>query len=599
MLTNFFKFKTSYSDFQEKADFLIKKLKDKKVVFYGIGDELEQYLNKYNFKSLNIVSLCDKNIKENEEFYGIKAIGSNQLKDLSFDYILIAQDNLWRAKRFLEEELGVDKNKIIDLLRDETFDYEINSNYLKKIKFKKQLNKLSKKFKNKKIVVYGANSLFKAAKDNYDFSKLNIIAICDMKFKMRKNGEKYCGISVCAPYEIKNYNPDYVLVFEKYLPLEIMELLYFTSLKNSEIKIISALKKPLIKTISEILSENKPPKVIPSKTKYKRIANFLFNRYTSKFKYNTYAPYEIPTSARIDACSICQLHCSECFMTKYDHSAIGDGWLKFSDFKKFVDENPNIRQISLSNNGEVFLNPELVPILEYAYKKNVKLDAFTGVNLNTLSDEVAEALVKYQFDFMYLSIDGASQETYSKYRQKGDFNKVIENIKKINSYKKQYNSEFPKMGWKFILFNHNEHEIVKAKEIAKSLNIPIAFNLPWGDNTFKPADPEFVKKETGFQFASVTESQEKTKKKRRLNLCQRAFSAPQINYNGILLGCCILFREHYGVNVFEQGFENALNSAEFQSSIRIIRGEFPPIFDNPCTYCNEYDAITVNNQYFE
>ncbi len=45
-----------------------------------------------------------------------------------------------------------------------------------------------------------------------------------------------------------------------------------------------------------------------------------------------------------------------------------------------------------------------------------------------------------------VSIDGASQETYQIYRVRGKFDEVIGHIRKINEYKKKYNSEFSPPG---------------------------------------------------------------------------------------------------------------------------------------------------------
>ena len=48
-----------------------------------------------------------------------------------------------------------------------------------------------------------------------------------------------------------------------------------------------------------------------------------------------------------------------------------------------------------------------------------------------------ETLVKYRFTGLTFSIDGTSQETYEKYRRNGNFNNVIENIKKIKFTKRK------------------------------------------------------------------------------------------------------------------------------------------------------------------
>ena len=116
---------------------------------------------------------------------------------------------------------------------------------------------------------------------------------------------------------------------------------------------------------------------------------------------------KLPKMVCIEACSICQLNCCDCHMRKNDSNIIvGNGYLKFKDFKNFIDKNPYIKKIELSFCGEIFLNPELNEIIKYAYKKNVELTALNGVNFNTVSDETLETLVKYKFKGIKQIIQG-------------------------------------------------------------------------------------------------------------------------------------------------------------------------------------------------
>ena len=48
-----------------------------------------------------------------------------------------------------------------------------------------------------------------------------------------------------------------------------------------------------------------------------------------------------------------------------------------------------------------------------------------------------KAIVDTKMHFIRLSIDGASQETYSRYRVNGNFDRVIENIKRLQAYKQK------------------------------------------------------------------------------------------------------------------------------------------------------------------
>ena len=164
-----------------------------------------------------------------------------------------------------------------------------------------------------------------------------------------------------------------------------------------------------------------------------------------------------PQRIRLEASTHCQLKCPTCETATgelYKHVALG--FLRLDNFKQLVDENPQVKEIELSNFGEIFLNPQLQKIIKFAYGKNVQLSATNGVNLNTVRDTTLEALVKYKFSHMRCSIDGASQETYEQYRVRGNFDEVMKNIDKINEYKKQYKSQFPLLTWQFEVFGHNE-----------------------------------------------------------------------------------------------------------------------------------------------
>jgi MoaA/NifB/PqqE/SkfB family radical SAM enzyme len=90
-----------------------------------------------------------------------------------------------------------------------------------------------------------------------------------------------------------------------------------------------------------------------------------------------------PRRIRLEPSSFCQLRCPSCPTTSGAiHPAVGSGFLKFEDFQRLLDLNPNLERIEISNYGEVFLNPHLLKILEYADRKGVSITMENGVNLN-------------------------------------------------------------------------------------------------------------------------------------------------------------------------------------------------------------------------
>ncbi len=307
---------------------------------------------------------------------------------------------------------------------------------------------------------------------------------------------------------------------------------------------------------------------------------FLTEPYTDK--------KQLPTKFAIDACTLCQLDCPACpakdFLNKYNHY----GYLKFKDFKKFVDKN-TVTEIELSNNGEIFLNPDLLDIMRYAHKKNIILNASDGVNGNTISDEVLEGLVKYKVNQVCFSISGASQEVYSIYHRGGDFNKVIDNIKKITEYKIRYNSEFPSLAWKYVVFGHNVCDMLKAKQLAKDLGLTFLYspNFVKDYSPIKNKDAAFVAKEihSGY-IIDILGDDDFTADA----MCAPMFDAPQISFDGQLLGCCCNFG-FYGGNVFKQSLKDALNSPDFLYAKKMITGQVPDDFNINCSSCFRYQKM--------
>lgn len=291
----------------------------------------------------------------------------------------------------------------------------------------------------------------------------------------------------------------------------------------------------------------------------------------------------------MESSSHCQLRCPSCpTTTKHIDPVVGKGYLKISDFKNLLRNNMYIRRIEISNYGEIFLNPDIIKILEYSYKNRIKLTANNGVNLNNISDELLECLVKYKFHSMSCSIDGASQEIYEKYRVRGNFDNVIKNIKRINYYKAKYNSDFPKLEWQYIAFRHNEHEIHKAKSLALSLNMKFRLKLSWDSTSSKIIDKDTVRKNIKSNVSSRKEYFDRYKKDYMEVICKQLWSAPQINWDGKILGCCRNFWGDFGDNVFENGLLNSVNNKKMRFARKMLQGKEKPNSDIPCSSCDIY-----------
>ena len=304
-----------------------------------------------------------------------------------------------------------------------------------------------------------------------------------------------------------------------------------------------------------------------------------------------------PSKIQLTASTVCQLKCPTCRTAEGEIAKyLGSQTLKFKNFKNLIDTNSWIRKIELAGEGEIFLNHDLLKMLKYAYEKKVILTAGTGSNLNTISEETLEGLVKYRFGFLNCAIDGASSETYKIYRRGGDFEKVIVNIKKINAFKVKYRSEVPVLRWQFVLFGHNEHEILKAKLMARKLGMGFSIILAWDD--FSPVRNEnWVKKVTGLLTTNRREYREKYGKVYLTDMCFQMWTKPQINTDGRVLGCCMNHWDDYG-NAFKEDLIGILNSEKMNYARAMLLGKVRERDDVPCIQCSWYQEMKRTNCWF-
>ena len=264
-------------------------------------------------------------------------------------------------------------------------------------------------------------------------------------------------------------------------------------------------------------------------------------------------------SIRLSASSICNLNCPACptALGINRKNIIGHGVLEFSQFESIIRKNSWIRHIELSHYGELFTNPELAKIMEFAKVKGISLTANNGVNLNNVDARVAEALVINGFRSINISIDAATETTYQKYRRGGSLRNVIKNIKAINYHKNKHNSKYPLLTWYYLIFPYNRQELPRAKRMAKKLKM--RFKVCKGTLPSKHKDYDVYN--LIFHYSEILHIRNRI----FWTHCSQMWLQPQINWNGDLTGCCANRYYSFG-NVHQLGLIGILKSDNYKDA---------------------------------
>ena len=242
--------------------------------------------------------------------------------------------------------------------------------------------------------------------------------------------------------------------------------------------------------------------------------------------------------------------------------------------------------------------------MEYAYKRDIALFAHNGSNLNYLTEEMIEAVVKYKFRAITCSIDGVNQKSYAIYREKGDFDKAIANIKRIRKKQARYQSPYPQLIWQFIAFGHNEADILQAKSLAEELGMEFYVKLNWGDfyglGEFSPIkNRDWVRNAGGMFVADRDEYKQKYGHEYEIrNCCLKMWRSPQINFDGRVLGCSINYWADYG-NAFNEGLLKTLNSPPMHFARNVLMGREAVKEGIPCASCKYFRIMQENSEWIK
>jgi hypothetical protein len=148
--------------------------------------------------------------------------------------------------------------------------------------------------------------------------------------------------------------------------------------------------------------------------------------------------------------------------------------LNWDVFTRVVDEaGPSLVRIDFFNYGEAFLHKRAVEMCEFIKTKFPHIYLYTSTNGLALNEEKARRLVHSGIDEVTFSIDGASQETYARYRQRGNFDLAIANLRAMADEKARAGRDVPQLNWRYILFtwNDSEEEMQRARELAGELGV--------------------------------------------------------------------------------------------------------------------------------
>jgi len=184
----------------------------------------------------------------------------------------------------------------------------------------------------------------------------------------------------------------------------------------------------------------------------------------------------LPSRMYIECTAACNISCAEacCAPETGITRTRQAGMLDFDLFRRVVDEaGPSLGRIDFFNYGEAFLHKRAVEMCEYIKSNFPHIYLYTSTNGLALSEAQARRLVHSGIDEVTFSLDGATPESYAKYRQRGRFEVALANLRAMADEKRKAGRDLPFLNWRYILFtwNDSDAEMALARRLADEIGV--------------------------------------------------------------------------------------------------------------------------------
>ncbi len=315
----------------------------------------------------------------------------------------------------------------------------------------------------------------------------------------------------------------------------------------------------------------------------KIIASFLLSAVTKKN-----LVWGVPPILTIEPTNLCNLRCPLC-VTGNGSMTRENGRMDFPTYKRLIDELADRAiYVVLFHQGEPYINHHFNDFVAHAKQRGLYVT--TSSNAHYFDHQTAEATVASGLDTIIISVDGATQESYSHYRVGGSLQKVLEGTRHLIAAKKRLHSKTPYIYMQFIVMKHNEHELAAMEKLAAELGVDRLLKKTVQVETFAEAQ-EWLPTAERFRRYNLTEENFAVKNGGK-GACPRPWLTTLVNWDGSVVPCCFDKNgDHITGDMRTASFTSIWESTKYSDFRRTLLNDRQSI--EMCKNCNQGIGLFV------
>ena len=331
-------------------------------------------------------------------------------------------------------------------------------------------------------------------------------------------------------------------------------------------------------------------------------------------KFTRLAP--VPRYTEIEVSTVCNKKCIHCEY-HYWGKTQERRFLSYEEFLKIAGGFPPLRWLHLTGEGSSFLNPDYLRMLRWAKQRDISV--YLVDHFDDMTEELMRELIELKIDGIYVSIDGASPQTYNPLRRGCDFDRVVANVRRFVQLKRETGSILPELSFRYVITTDNVHEMPDFVDLVASfgsqqelgdgsrLDFVGVLQFPEIEHLYVPRVERRILEQTverlrrhqvyGF-FSHIEEERNPSSAQ-----CT-CWLEPYILMGGWVLPCCtvlmsnkreFLRQESFG-STLERPLKQIWNSPKYRTFRRIITDDSQPV-PTFCVECRGYRTVERERQY--
>jgi radical SAM protein with 4Fe4S-binding SPASM domain len=288
----------------------------------------------------------------------------------------------------------------------------------------------------------------------------------------------------------------------------------------------------------------------------------------------------------LDVGNVCNLRCPFC-QTGKNEDDVERGLLSRKDFDIILEKiAPHAEFISMINWGEAFLNKEILYFFSRCDALGIKTHIDSNLSTKAWTVEEAEQIVSSGVGAILGSIDGTTQEAYSKYRVKGNLDMALGNLALLRTTRDRLKRTTPFLGWSFYINKFNEHQVDEARALAEQIGVGIWFKLlscedPSWHSRYHATPDDPVLHIPAWARDIYPDWRPFSIRVRPLHqrlphVCTQPFGSMVINWNGDVVPCCVVYGRDYKLgNLVHQELDEIWRGPEYVKCRSFLRNYGP------------------------